>query len=304
MVGDNHLSEIEACYTGSEPLVEDVETMIGDLKDMKFIGAIEQLHDLISNFQADTAACHDLSDDLASIEAWAAKFKDIPLLIETVGKHYLIHQRAIKKDIAAEKADWAAGNSFKAGADIADAVTLALGPMSQAPSSASTRYAMTSPIPGGYINKLLAGFIYGMVGENHLTEIEACGADVRTNAPEVEHELLAAIGDFKHGGWNGITQGVLEILLVALQLVDVLGTCKHMQDDIAAIEAWAKGFTDVHSLIPSVTKHFLLHRKAIEADITDLKADAAAQEWFKTGQEAAEIVTILLPIQAQAEDLL
>ena len=36
---------------------------------------------------------------------------------------------AIKKDIKAEKADWSAGNYFKAGADIADAVTLALGPM-------------------------------------------------------------------------------------------------------------------------------------------------------------------------------
>ena len=104
-----------------------------------------------------------------------------------MGKHFLIHQKAIKKDIAAEKADWAAGNHFKAGADIADAVTLALGPMNQAPSTVPTRYGVDSPIPGGYINKVLAGFIYGMVGANHLTEIEACGIDVRSTAPEVEH---------------------------------------------------------------------------------------------------------------------
>ena len=138
--------------------------MINDLKDMKFIGAIKQFEDLIYNFQVDTAACHDLSDDVASIKAWASQFKDIPHLIETVGKHYLIHQRAIKKDIAMEKSDWAAGNSFKAGADIADAITLALGPMNEAPSTVSTSYTVTSNIPGGFVNKLLAGFIYGMVG--------------------------------------------------------------------------------------------------------------------------------------------
>ena len=46
-----------------------------------------------------------------------------------MSKHALVHMNAIKKDIKAEKADWSAGNYFKAGADIADAVTLALGPM-------------------------------------------------------------------------------------------------------------------------------------------------------------------------------
>ena len=40
--------------------------------------------------------------------------------------------KAIKKDIAAEKADWAAKNFFKAGEDIADAVTLAVGPIESA----------------------------------------------------------------------------------------------------------------------------------------------------------------------------
>ena len=42
-----------------------------------------------------------------------------------MSKHALVHMNAIKKDIKAEKADWSAGNYFKAGADIADAVTLA-----------------------------------------------------------------------------------------------------------------------------------------------------------------------------------
>ena len=69
-----------------------------------------------------------------------------------------------------------------------------------------------------------------------------------------------------------------------------------MGDDLSAISAWAKEFTDVSALVPKLTKHFLLHKKAIFADVADLKADMAAEEYFKVGVEAADIATILLPI--------
>jgi len=86
-------------------------------------------------------------------------------LVETLGKHWLLHQKAIKKDIAAEKADWAAKNYFKAGADIADAITLAVGPVEKEEED------------GIHLNlkgdaEFVAGFVYGMVGDNHLSEIE------------------------------------------------------------------------------------------------------------------------------------
>ena len=161
--------------------------MLNDLKNLKFFKAIEEFEKVVFNFQVDTQPCHNLSDDVNSIKEWAAQFKDIPLLIETVAKHYLIHKKAIKKDIAMEKADWSAGNYFKAGADIADAVTLALGPMNEAPAKIPNREYLTSAaIPGGFINKVLAGFIYGMTEANHLTEIEACYEGVRQDAPEME----------------------------------------------------------------------------------------------------------------------
>ena len=51
------------------------------------------------------------------------------------------------------------------------------------------------------INHILAGFIYGMTTDNHLTEIEAC----YTGATEMDHELTKAIQDFKAGGWDYIT---------------------------------------------------------------------------------------------------
>jgi len=133
MVGDNHLTEIEQCYTSTEPLITDVENFMHNLENLKIIAAFEDLEKFVFNFQMDLAPCKNVSDDIASIKAWADQFKDIKTLISTISKHALVHMKGIKKDIASEKADWSAGNYFKAGADIADAVTLALGPMSEAP---------------------------------------------------------------------------------------------------------------------------------------------------------------------------
>jgi len=62
------------------------------------------------------------------------------------------------------------------------------------------------------VNRLLAGFIYGMTSQNSLTEIEACFS----GATFMEQELVRAIHDFKAGGWNYITQGCLEIIEVGL----------------------------------------------------------------------------------------
>lgn len=113
----------------------------------------------------------------------------------------------------------------------------------------------------------------------------------------MEQEILKGIHDFKAGGWDNITQGVLEIALAALQLPQELHTCENMGDDLALIEAWGKNFTDIKSLVPAVTKHFLFHKAEIEADIGVLKTDMSNEQYFQVGVEAAEIATILLPIQ-------
>jgi len=54
------------------------------------------------------------------------------------------------------------------------------------------------------IDHILAGFIYGMTTEDHLTEIVAC-----YTAATVDHELTKAIQDFNAGGWYNIAQGCL-----------------------------------------------------------------------------------------------
>ena len=72
-----------------------------------------------------------MKEDVGNIETWVKQFEDMPSLFAKISKNYLLHKKVIKADISHEKADWAAGNYFKAGTDMADIVTLALGPMSE-----------------------------------------------------------------------------------------------------------------------------------------------------------------------------
>jgi len=71
-----------------------------------------------------------------------------------------------------------------------------------------------------------------------------------------------------------------------------------MGDDVTAIEKWAAVFKHPKDLIPSATKHYLMHKKAITADIAAVKADWAANSFFATGKAAADLITILVgPIE-------
>lgn len=155
-------------------------------------------------------------------------------------------------------------------------------------------YSDAENIDVSMINHILAGFIYGMTTQNHLTEIESC----YTGSVEMEQELMTAIGDFKAGGWNYITQGVLELLLVGLQMPQELNTCENMQDDLSAIASWADVFTSKTKLISTVTKHYLLHKRAVTTDIATLKSDYATGAYFLVGQDLATLSNVLLgPIQ-------
>ena len=123
-----------------------------------------------------------------------------------------------------------------------------------------------------------------------MTAIEACYIGGR----EIDQEIMKAIGDFKAGGWNNITQGVLEVLLAALQLPQEFNTCKGMTADLKAIGEWASILTNKTELISTVTKHFLFHKKEAQADIAQLKSDFANDLFFKTGEDLASLSTLLI----------
>lgn len=88
----------------------------------------------------------------------------------------------------------------------------------------------------------------------------------------------------------------LELFVYHFQL-DV-APCTMMGDDIAAIESWANIFKNPTELVATATKHYLLHKRAVTADIAAMKADWAASSFFATGKDAADLLTVLVgPIE-------
>jgi len=145
-------------------------------------------------------------------------------------------------------------------------------------------------IPLEAVPKFVAGFMFGMTTENHLAEIEACYEGAEIMYPEINF----ALSELHKGGWDNITQAILEFGIVALQIPQALHTCEGMGDDIAALADWAKIFTDPAALSATIAKHLALHRKAIKADIAQDKAQWEAGEWFAAGVTTADLATLAI----------
>ena len=131
----------------------------------------------------------------------------------------------------------------------------------------------------------VAGFVYGMTGDNQLTEIEACfqGGEL------MYQEIDTGIEDIKKGGWNNDTQAALQFGLAILQIPQALNTCENMDQDIAAIESWAQIFTNPEQLAATVSKHALFHKAELKADISTLEGDWDIKKFFQAGQDLATV---------------
>ena len=111
--------------------------------------------------------------------------------------------------------------------------------------SASAFEAMSVP-------DFVAGFIYGMTGDNHLVEIESC----YQGGEQIVTDSKTAIADFETGNYF---QGIKDAGTVWNEVGSAMTTCQGMGDDIAAIETWAKIFTEPTTLAETVAKHWLFH---------------------------------------------
>ena len=67
-----------------------------------------------------------------------------------------------------------------------------------------------------------------------------------------------------------------------------------MQDDLQEVKNFFTQFKDVSGLVAKVTKHYLMNKKQVTADIDSLKKDYVAEEFFESGQDLATIVDLLL----------
>merc|ERR1711988_1253188 len=84
-------------------------------------------------------------------------------------------------------------------------------------------------------NAMLAGIVYGLIDQNHLTEIETCISDGRSEGTKA----FKAFEDLWQHDW---LTGVRELGGVVEALPHMLKDCTSIQADIASIETWGKVF--------------------------------------------------------------
>merc|ERR1712218_376511 len=86
MTGDNHLTEIEACYQGGEQIVTDSQTAISDFTSGNFFKGIKDAGTVWNEVGGAMTTCKGMDDDISAIESWATIFTEPTKLASTVGK--------------------------------------------------------------------------------------------------------------------------------------------------------------------------------------------------------------------------
>lgn len=191
----------------------------------------------------------------------------------------------VTADIATTKADFTAGKYFAAGKDASDIVLQLLGPVVPI-----TTEVADLELPIKAVPEFAAGLVYGFVDENSLKEIETCFEGGETDFAFVEK----AIKDLETGDMSGAVEQIKDL---AAALPALLTTCKTMKPELQAIAAWATIFKSKSELVSKVTKAFLLHHKKMEADISEIKSDFSAGQYFNSGKVAADLaITALGPV--------
>ena len=278
MTGDNNLTEIEACYQGGDKIVKDSQVAIADFKAGNYFQGIKAAGTVWNEVGSAMTTCKGMDDDVAKIEAWAKIFTEPTKLAETVGKNWVFHHGKIHKDIAQEEADWTAAKFFDAGKDTADALVLAVGPISpslyEAP--ANTLPDLKGPI------EFLGGLLDGLVEENHLDELTACATGFENLVPEVE-ELVKDL-EAKH-----MIRAARLAKKIAGEVPTMVKGCKSMGPQVKALEKWATVFEHPKTVVEDIAKSMVFHHKELTQDIADVKSNWAAKKYFNSGKSAADI---------------
>ena len=279
MTGDNHLTEIEACYQGGEQIVSDSQTAISDFTSGNFFQGIKDAGTVWNEVGASLTTCEGMGDDIQAIESWATIFTKPTELASTVGKHWLFHGSQIKADFAKEQSDWAAKSYFDAGKDIADALTLAVGPIE------TTEEANIDLMPEV---EFIGGLLYGLIEDNHLDQVQTCLKDAGTFISDAEK----AVSDVTSGSFSSAASDVKDAVHEIETMFSSGGDCTSFAKDIAAVTAWAN--VGWFKLAETVAKDMLFHRTEIEADAKAISTDWNSKNYYQSGQDLANLLTLSL----------
>lgn len=192
----------------------------------------------------------------------------------------VFHRKQLEADIASVKTDWAAAEYYQSGKAAADILYVSVGPVPQPANNVSVDLLIAP--------ELAAGFVFGMIGEDHFKEFAACYKSASPLLPYLEStiknleafHILAALKDMHqfvnhfHADFEPCTAVVTE--------------------EITELKQWAKRFDHPAKLVVTATKNYLENKEQIKADIWAIKEDWNTKVYFASGDIAAHLFSTLV----------
>ena len=89
------------------------------------------MKDIATTLISTTSDCKPsaMTEDIAALKHWASVFKEPTKLAEIIGKHLILGHKAIGDKISSLKSEWSSDEFYPAGEDLADIITIAIGPV-------------------------------------------------------------------------------------------------------------------------------------------------------------------------------
>ena len=134
-------------------------------------------------------------------------------------------------------------------------------------------------------NAMLAGIVHGVIEQEHLTEIQACIGDGKTEATNA----YQAFEDLWQRQW---LTGFKEIATIVEGLPQLMTDCTSISEDIATLESWATVFldpADLESVIQTNITHNILK---LTRDLNRAKNDWKDEQYYAFGTDLGEMLTI------------
>ena len=288
MTADSHLTEIEHCMTGGELLVHEIESGVARIK----AGGLENIAEAVAEFglavvQIPQALrlCKSMEDELVDVYQWAEIFKDPAQLSATVAKNYVFHRGQIKSDIAALEGDLSADLYFRSGVDLADLMTLAVGPI-------ETNEAILGGSAIEIVPDYTAGLIFGFTGNDHKAELEGCMTDLQPLADSA----MAALADLKALHFVSFIQDLGDIIWMLPDAVSSCGELTDLQADIQVMLDWAEQLKQPVKAFKTASMNWLFHGVQIKANIAKEEADWASEDYYNAGIDSANVLLGLVPL--------
>ncbi|CDW72936.1 UNKNOWN [Stylonychia lemnae] len=135
---------------------------------------------------------------------------------------------------------------------------------------------------------IIAGFLEGIVEQDHLSDLQECLQD----SEELTEQLEEIQNDLESRNINAMFDGLKLIGKLVLSLPSQLKDCEKIKDDLEQFKKWAEVFTKPQELYVQLMKNIPAHFTEIWDDIQDANTQYQNGDYYKYGKDLGDSMVL------------